>query len=568
MGGYSLYQALYRKYRPKKLSDTVGQNVITKTLANSLTNHKTSHAYLFSGPRGTGKTTMAKILAQAINCENLINGEPCGTCSSCQMASSKECVDIVEIDAASNNGVDEIRELKDKINLVPSSLKYKVYIIDEVHMLSIGAFNALLKTLEEPPSHVLFILATTDLHKVPITIISRCQCFSFRRIGIEDLVKRLKDISTQEQIEIDEETLTAIAEYSDGGMRDALGMLDKLSSYSEGKITIENFNLMNGLLSKKDLKEFVNSIFENDLPKTLTLINRYYQDGKDFIPLVDQLLLTVRDLFVEAALQEKTVDYDKKQMFDFIKCLSDLGKNIKQSSNPKILFEVTVVSFMNELNLSFSSTKEKKEPLSLSKQIDEESQKTKPQVSSSSLKEKETVKNPSKGNNNKNFSEKMKIRIHNTFAKADKTILQSYRERWNVLSDYTFDETIGYLVCILLDGTPRVASEETLILSYEYESMVVQAFENYHRLLNVFETIFGNSLNFVFMTHEQWQLEKNTYIQNRKNNVTYEYQEEPEEEKESEILSNQKNDDKMILEPLENSTLKEAEIFGDIVEVN
>ncbi len=564
-----MYQALYRKYRPKKLSETVGQDIITKTLSNSLINHKTSHAYLFSGPRGTGKTTMAKILAQAINCENLINGEPCGVCDSCQIASSKECVDIVEIDAASNNGVDEIRELKDKINLVPSSLNCKVYIIDEVHMLSTGAFNALLKTLEEPPSHVIFILATTDLHKVPITIISRCQCFSFRRISIENLVKRLKEISAREQIEIDEETLKSIAEYSDGGMRDALGMLDKLSSYAEGKITIEDFNLMNGLLSKKDLKEFIESIFQNNLSKTLHLIEDYYCGGKDFIPLVDQLLLTVRDLFVNATFQKETITYNKKQMFDFVGCLSDLGKNMKQSSNPKILFEVTIVSFMNDLNSSIDEVTShgKKESLPSSHNIEEKIDEKVVQVSDSGLessnsKEKEPLKT------NHNLLKKMKVRVHNTFAKADKAILENYRQRWSILSEYTFDESIGYLACLLLDGIPRVASEKNLILSYEYESMVAQAFEHYDRLFEVFETIFGTSMNFVFMTNEQWILEKNTYIQDRKNNIIYEYEEEPEEEKDSEMSSNRQNDDKIISQSSEDSTLKEAAIFGDIVEVN
>ena len=226
------YLALYRKYRPTKFSDVVSQESILKILTNSIKEGKISHAYLFSGPRGTGKTTIAKLLAKTVNCLNLNDDlTTCGKCENC-LDILNNSSDIIEIDAASNNGVDEIRELKSKINLVPSKLKYKVYIIDEVHMLSISAFNALLKTLEEPPSHVIFILATTEFYKVPATIVSRCQCLSFTRIKTSSIEARLKEIANLEKIPITDEAIHEIAVYSDGGMRDALGMLDKISSYS------------------------------------------------------------------------------------------------------------------------------------------------------------------------------------------------------------------------------------------------------------------------------------------------------------------------------------------------
>ena len=241
-----MYHALYRKYRPLYFNSVVGQSSIVKTLKNSIVN--------------TGKTTLSKIFARSVNCLNPKDGEACGKCDACLNSFSNDCIDIIEIDAASNNGVDEIRELRNKISLVPSQLKYKVYIIDEVHMLSIGAFNALLKTLEEPPEHAIFILATTDSQKVPETIVSRCQCFSFKRVSNESIVERLKYVCSEEQIAIDDDVINKIAILSDGGMRDALGYLDKMVSFSDKKITIEDFNEVNGIVSDDDVERFLNYI--------------------------------------------------------------------------------------------------------------------------------------------------------------------------------------------------------------------------------------------------------------------------------------------------------------------
>jgi len=293
-----MYQALYRKYRPQTFDDMVGQMAVTQTLKTQLISGRLSHAYLFTGSRGTGKTSCAKILAKAVNCENPIDGNPCNCCESCRSIDAGSCMDVLEIDAASNNGVDNVRDLRDDAVYTPSQVKMRVYIIDEVHMLSISAFNALLKIIEEPPEHLLFILATTELHKVPATILSRCQRFAFRRISQEDIAARLQYVAYQENIDLDDSAARVLARLADGGMRDGLSLLDQCASATEGELTAERVYHCLGIAGIQESGKLMQYIAQHDSSSALSVLNRLYTQGKDMGALLDELACLTRDLMI------------------------------------------------------------------------------------------------------------------------------------------------------------------------------------------------------------------------------------------------------------------------------
>ena len=292
------YQALYRKYRPQTFDDVSGQLAVTQTLKTQLVSGRMSHAYLFTGSRGTGKTSCAKILAKAVNCLHPDNGNPCNVCEACRSIDSGSCMDVLEIDAASNNGVDNVRDLRDDAIYSPSQVKMRVYIIDEVHMLSISAFNALLKIIEEPPEHLLFILATTELHKVPATILSRCQRFSFRRISQEDIAARLQYVAYQENIDLDDAAARVIARLADGGMRDGLSLLDQCASATTGELSAERVYACLGIAGERKCGELMGYIAEHDTKSALELFNRLYTEGKDLSAMLDEMACLCRDLMV------------------------------------------------------------------------------------------------------------------------------------------------------------------------------------------------------------------------------------------------------------------------------
>lgn len=302
-----MYQALYRKYRPQTFDDVVGQQAVTMTLKNQLQTGHMSHAYLFTGSRGTGKTSCARILAKAVNCRNPQQGNPCNCCDACKSIDDGTCMDVLEIDAASNNGVDNVRDLRDDAIYTPSQVNKRVYIIDEVHMLSTSAFNALLKIIEEPPEHLLFILATTELHKVPATILSRCQRYSFRRISQEDIAARLQYVSYQEGIELDDSAARVLARMADGGMRDGLSLLDQCASATVGDLDSERVYACLGIAGEQSCTEMMGYIAEKNTAGALTLFNRLYSEGKDVTAMLDELACMTRDIFVMKTAPESAL---------------------------------------------------------------------------------------------------------------------------------------------------------------------------------------------------------------------------------------------------------------------
>ena len=361
-GKIMAYVALYRSYRPSSFKEVIGQKHVVQTLKNAVMENKTSHAYIFSGLRGIGKTTIARIFAKAVNCENQTDGEPCNHCKNCLAIINNETTDIVELDAASNNGVDEMRDILEKVNFLPSVLRKKVYIIDEAHMLSTAAFNALLKTLEEPPSHMIFILATTEPHKIPATILSRCQRFDFKQFTLEELKEELKIISSNEKMVINEEALSAIAEAADGGMRDALGILDQASVFSNGEITVEDINSVTGRISNYKLIELIGSFKKKDATHSIYLINELINMGKEVSRLVSGIIQFCRDILLYKSVNDELVHkyiYDSEEfkelasnittneLFYYIDVLVDIQNKIRFTNSQKIYLEVGIMKIIN-----------------------------------------------------------------------------------------------------------------------------------------------------------------------------------------------------------------------------
>lgn len=359
------YQALYRVWRPQKFEDVVGQLHITRTLQNAMSQQKVAHAYLFSGPRGTGKTSAAKIFAKAINCKQAPVKEPCGECDACVGIQDGSISDIIEIDAASNNGVDDIREIRDKVKYAPSAVDYKVYIIDEVHMLSQGAFNALLKTLEEPPKHVIFILATTEPHKIPLTIISRCQRFDFKRITHQVIVERIKHILDEEDIQYDDHALIHVALTAEGGMRDALSLLDQAIAYSDDThIDMDDVLAVTGSISQERLLSMVDSLRHGEAKQALNHLEESMQEGKDpnrfifdFIHFLRDLYMysssqNMQDVLVRAIPDEQFKDTAREMTNDWLEqsidILNQTQQDMKWTNSPKVLLEIALLN-INEL---------------------------------------------------------------------------------------------------------------------------------------------------------------------------------------------------------------------------
>lgn len=537
----NLYQALYRKYRSENFEQIAGQEPIVATLKNAIKNNKISHAYLFSGPRGTGKTSIAKILAKTVNCENLNGFLPCDKCQSCIQTLHKQNTDIVEIDAASNNGVDEIRELKNKINLVPTYGKYKVYIIDEVHMLTISAFNALLKTLEEPPSHIIFILATTEPHKIPATIISRCQRFDFKRIPEESIVNRLKFICEKENIICEEEALHEIARLSDGGMRDAISLLDQTYSYADEKITVKDIHEVNGSVSQYDLKDFFDNYCKHDLNYLLKKIEDYTDNGKNLVKVAEELLLFLRNVLiykkVPKFLEENNIptenykviseSLETASLLKLIKELNDSIPSMKISSNPRLNLELTFIKMMeedtcqsvSEKNIVKTKIEEKVVEHIPSKSI-ENSELNQPATENISREIKKSISN-----------EKKMLRINNTLATFDKRLLMELREKVIHVKNLLLDTQYSQFVSLILDGSLRASGKKNLIFVFRTNQDAVYFNENLVKIEEILEKVLQTSYKAIAVNAEEWEEIKREFNGKQKQ---YSYIEEKEEEKKTE----------------------------------
>ena len=511
-----MYQALYRKYRPSNFDEVVGQRIVVRTLINAIENNKISHAYIFSGPRGTGKTSIAKIFAKTINCEHPNNHIPCNECSNCIDYNNRKTVDIIEIDAASNNGVDEIRNLKSSVNLVPNNSKYKVYIIDEVHMLSTSAFNALLKTLEEPPRYVIFILATTELYKVPETIVSRCQNFDFERIAVSNIVNRLSFICECENIKIDEEALKTIATYSNGGLRDSIGLLDQLSSYKNDAITVDDVEDLCGLISNKQMFEIIDDMLENNLKDVIEKIINYNNDGKNLLILFEKMVDTFKDLliynnasdyFTDNELKEKLELYSstiaENKIYDLIDMINETIKNMKFENNKLLLAQLCLIKINTLLNRNKQVVK---------KEINEKTIQNKKNISREIITAaKEDIINLS------NFKEFKTVRINNALATFNRKDLLEFKKKLLMIKDYVSSERYGSVVSLLLDGELKAKGNNYIIYVYN-DSKMTDFFNNKLKDIETFMLeIFKQQFKVISATLNEWEIIKKDFNNSLKN---------------------------------------------------
>ena len=505
------YISLYRKYRPQTFKDVIGQDVIVKILQNSIINGKINHAYIFSGPRGTGKTSIAKIFAKAVNCLNNL-GDVCDNCNNCANKTD-ENIDIVEIDAASNNGVDEIRDIRNNVKLLPSNLKYKVYIVDEVHMLSNSAFNALLKTLEEPPSHVIFILATTEINKIPSTVLSRCQKFDFKKISNKKIIERLNYICEKENINISEDIIKLIAELSDGGLRDAINLLDQLNITNVDKITRTDVYNLIGDVSDEEVIELFDYLISCNIEKIIEFLNNYLESGKNFIKIINRLESLIKDILIynnttnyfdqkyELILQKYTLINIEKlnKMSDE---LFNLLYELKRNNSNKLMVEIYLIRIALFFNIA--NKNEKKEII---------------------IEQKEDIveQKEEKIENNIEYIENKRININNTLSKANKTAKTDFVDKFSNIKEYITDKKYNSIANLLIKATPEVVSEKNIIFSFKNDFEVLLFEKNIDDIKKFLKKIYNKTYTFVAVNIEEWKKIKEEYIKNIKNGVKYEY---------------------------------------------
>ncbi len=560
------YMALYRAYRPINFSEVVGQKHIVTTLKNAIKMNKVAHAYLFSGPRGTGKTSLAKIMAKTLNCENKINDEPCNVCDICKGINKGMISDVIEIDAASNNGVDAIRELRDGVKFLPSIGKYKVYIIDEVHMLSNSAFNALLKTLEEPPAYVVFILATTEPYNVPATILSRCQRFDFKGISNEDILKRLEIVCNEEKINIETDALCLIAEASEGGMRDALSLLDQSISYSsDDLISLDDVLSVSGNVNNKDLLNLIKNILDNSEIDALNILDNIIKEGKEVSRIINDLMLLLRDilLFKNRALttikslyeSEEFIYYaskiSKPLIYNWLNLLNECQNDIKFSNQKRAFLELTILKMCDKEIQDYTLINDRINQLEilidnlLSKGI-KESPKDTPQVyeiKETNLEEltklvneatlinednnveiiNEIVVEPPKISKKELFDDSLNITVRdleevlNNFSKPKRERLE--KEIWpKIQAKYAN----VFIVQILCNGKIVAASDSKVIITLADEDYCnrVMKYENHIKIMEIINNRENLIDDYYCIPESVWKLVSNDYRNQTKNGIT------------------------------------------------
>ncbi|WP_314679494.1 DNA polymerase III subunit gamma/tau [uncultured Granulicatella sp.] len=519
------YQALYRKWRPQKFEDMVGQTAVTKTLKNAIIHHKTSHAYLFTGPRGTGKTSAAKIFAKAINCLNPQDGEPCNDCLLCKGITEGTIGDVIEIDAASNNGVEEIRDIRDKARYAPTQATYKVYIIDEVHMLSTGAFNALLKTLEEPPKNVIFILATTEPHKIPATIISRTQRFDFRRITNDEIIQRLRYILEQEGIVYEEEALSVIARCANGGMRDALSLLDQVISFSDDKVSFEQAIQVSGSLTDDLMIEFVRLLTQQQAQAALLQLQDLLLLGKEASRLIEEWLEFSRDLLVAKQTgdmigrSEAFVSFAKEVeeafLYRFMDALNQTQQEMRFTTKPTISLEVFTIKMAQPVvAIAGQAAPANQEYLS---QLEQQLQSLQQQMSQ--LLQGQGVVVPKKVTSTpqaKSSTYKPNIgEVYKVLDAATRKDLIFIRELWGDLLQMLSTTQRA----LLKASEPVAASPNGFVLKFDYEILCQRAQESvelHEDIARHCQTLAQYPGNFVSMTGEQWAQIRQDYLRDKK----------------------------------------------------
>ncbi|MGX7265261.1 DNA polymerase III subunit gamma/tau [Enterococcus crotali] len=530
------YQALYRVWRSQRFDDVVGQKAITQTLKNAIIQKKTSHAYLFTGPRGTGKTSAAKIFAKAINCKHSVDGEPCNECETCVAITEGRLNDVIEIDAASNNGVEEIRDIRDKAKYAPTQAEYKVYIIDEVHMLSTGAFNALLKTLEEPPQNVIFILATTEPHKIPLTIISRTQRFDFKRISTQDIVDHLGYILKQINVEFEEQALYVIGRAAEGGMRDALSILDQTISFSDEKVTLTDAMQVTGSLTYEMMDQYISSCVTGDVEQALEILENILSSGKEARRFLEDLLLYCRDLlmFQQAPnlLAEKVgnlTDNFKElagqtaaeKIYQMIQILSDTQNDIRFTNNANIYLEVATVKLAKSVKKPVEISTETQpatttEMTSLQQQVEQlQKELTELKKNGVTAKEAEPVK-ATRATSSKNALRIPTELVYKVLIEATKDHLLNVKNVWDDLLQMMSVTQRAMLKA----SEPVAASPNGLVIAFEYEIVCGRAMEDEEMQLaihnNLSRLVNNYAPDMVCITKESWPKLRQSFISQNK----------------------------------------------------